>query len=141
MKKILLVLGLMVLPMVATGEVVTVTEVRDSIWSINALGVTAGTINGNDLVWGVTSGTWDTCLSWPRHPDTTRWYIKEIKEKCDTNYIKTFLPADVSGDFYSEIYTRQIKCITDTTWAEKIEVWLQPEQLEKLTKILEAWKN
>lgn len=131
MKRILLILGLMSLPIIAKGQIAF-----DSTIGVSAAGFTVGTISGS-AIWA--SDICDTM--WLPKKDTTRWYIKEVKEKCDTSYLKTYLPANISGDFYSEIYTREIKCKTDTTWAEKLEVWLRPEQLERLTKILEAWKN
>lgn len=66
--------------------------------------------------------------------DTTLWYIKEIKEKCDTTFLKAYQPS--APDLYKLEYTREIKCRIDTTWAEKVVVRLRPEELSKLMKIL-----
>jgi hypothetical protein len=76
---------------------------------------------------------WDHC---PKPKDTARWYIKAIGEKCDSTYKKIYAPTPENPLFFQQVYERTITCKTDTTWAEKVQVWLRPEQLEKLIQIL-----
>ena len=59
--------------------------------------------------------------------DTTRVYIKEIKQKCDTTWVPFSEPCE--GVFYG---FRKIKCVNDTIWADKVPVWLTPTELEQL---------
>ena len=73
----------------------------------------------------------------PHGKDTTRYYIKEIKQKCDT--------ADIAigclvyrCDFCS--IKLSITCVDDTIWADKVQVWLTPIQLEELMRIIERLK-
>ena len=79
----------------------------------------------------------------PHGKDTTRYYIKEIKQKCDTTYVA------IGGHDCTDCpkcgtppitFWPDIKCIDDTIWADKVQVWLTPIQLEELMRIIERLK-
>ena len=85
----------------------------------------------------------DTLWSVPR--DTTRNYIKEIKQKCDTTLVRITDNICDSGILrcgcgHYATHTTKIKCVDDTVWAEKVQVWLTPEQLKELMRIIERLK-
>src|SRR3990172_227004 len=105
------ILLLLALPVVASAE---------DKFTVDAIGAT--------YLWGL-----DDCH---KPKDTTRWYIKAIGEKCDSTYKKIYAPTPENPLFFQQVYERTITCKTDTIWAEKVQVWLRPEQLEKLTEIL-----
>ncbi len=74
----------------------------------------------------------------PKH-DTTRNYIKEIKQKCDTVY------EAIGGHDCTKCpkcgtppitFFADITCIDDTVWAPKVQVWLTPERLDELLDII-----
>ena len=95
-----------------------------------------------------------TMLEWPIHPltllwspidtlrthhrHTTRYYIKEIKQKCDTAFVPITPNICDSGilncgcGHYTTYCSAKIKCVDDTVWADKVQVWLTPDQLEQL---------
>ena len=86
---------------------------------------------GDSLFWV------DTTQLWPPHRDTTRYYIKEIKQKCDTIHKWSSYDCRKCRVACSAlICTPQVQCVDDTIWADKVQVWLTPEQLSKLTKLL-----
>ena len=78
------------------------------------------------LLWSVI----DTIYIPPR--DTTRYYIKEIKQKCDTAN-GVMLSCSVYNCDCSP-FPFVTNCRPDTIWADKVQVWLTPEQLEGLIK-------
>ena len=87
---------------------------------------------------------------WGYERDTTRCYIKEIKQKCDTTYhrnprINVLITPNIcdSGILHCgcgryTTYRTEIKCQSDTVWADKVQVWLTPEQLKRLMKVVDA---
>lgn len=77
----------------------------------------------------------------PPQLDTTHHYIKEIKQKCDTIY------EAMGGHDCTECpkcgippitFWSNTKCVDDTTWAHKIQIWLTPTELEQLMKLIEV---
>jgi hypothetical protein len=149
MKAIKWILLLCALPVMASAENRLVDTLKLWDGAITAEAITANTI-GLDAI-GLTNaicdsaiisrvawntwddGSWNDCH---RPKDTTRWYIKAIGEKCDSTYKKIYAPTPENPQFFQQVYERTITCKTDTTWAEKVQVWLRPEQLEKLTELL-----
>ena len=107
-----------------------------------ALPVTAQDIWTVDtLQWDAISANVIDAVGWSNLPalrseekDTTRWYIETIGEKCDMAYKKIWLPTQTDG-LYEPFYERGIKCKIDTIWAEKIQVWLTPVQLNELMEL------
>ena len=88
------------------------------------------------VTWG---GIIDSVLWSPAKIDTTRYYIKEIKQKCDTTLVRITDNICDSGILrcgcgHYATHTTKIKCVDDTVWAEKVQVWLTPEQLKRLIK-------
>ncbi len=79
----------------------------------------------------------------PKH-DTTRNYIKEIKQKCNTTFVPIISNICDSGILrcgcgqYTTTYTAKIECVNDTVWTEKVQVWLTPEQLKELMRIIDV---
>lgn len=115
--KIFVVLLFLALPVAAQD-----TWVVDTLqWDANL--ITTATI---------ATSIWDEIP--PKEKDTTRWYIETIGEKCDTAYKKIWLPTQTDG-LYEPFYERGIKCKIDTIWAEKIQVWLTPVQLNELMEL------
>lgn len=88
---------------------------------------------------------------WGLERDTTRYYIKEIKQKCDT--VHQWVSHDCRRSNMNRlnrfgcrpacsalVCVPKITCVDDTVWAEKVQVWLTPEQLEQLTEIIKERK-
>ncbi|KKK82808.1 hypothetical protein LCGC14_2799700 [marine sediment metagenome] len=75
----------------------------------------------------------DSLQIWTPKRDTTHYYIKEIKQKCDT-----------TGWLMCAVYNcncrgwPHVSCVDDTVWAEKVQVWLTPTQLKELMRIIDA---
>ena len=133
------VLLLLALPVMASAE--TQVDTVQTL-AVNAVAISADAISSWEIgaanpigIDSIMTDTWwrDQC---PSKRDTTRWYIKAIGEKCDSTYKKIYAPTPENPQFFQQVYERTITCKTDTTWAEKIQVWLRPEQLEKLMEIL-----
>lgn len=78
----------------------------------------------------------------PTH-DTTREYIVEIKEVCDTTIIhetfRRFEKLDKTKSMHDDCVCEceRVTCHTDTIWADKIQVWLTPWQMRVLMEYLE----
>ena len=138
MKKLLTLTILLLLPVLVSADVFDITSNSDTL-----IRDTSDWDFLNDIIWDdVTRGIVDTCTWSPPERDTTRWYIKAIREMCDTLYYETYEPAGIPDhDYYSRIYVREIKCKADTAWGEKIQVWLTPEQLERFLGIVTPRKN
>ena len=82
---------------------------------------------GDSLFWV------DTTQLWPPHRDTTRYYIKEIKQKCDTTLkLVSHNCSEYGLACLLYRYAKDIECVDDTVWAEKVQVWLTPNQLKIL---------
>ena len=139
MNRFVLILAL-ALPVIASAQIRLVDTLQAVTWdaiTADAIGATAiGSMCDSAIVsrwWGL-----DDCH---KPKDTTRWYIKTIGDKCDTAYKKIYVPepppiSNQNATIYKEVYERTITCKTDTTWAEKVQVWLRPEQLDKLMELV-----
>jgi len=68
--------------------------------------------------------------------DTLKEYIKEIGQKCDTTFIKSWKPkVKIDGVQYIELMMApKDTCYIDTIWADKIAIYLTPKAAEKLRK-------
>ena len=73
----------------------------------------------------------------PLERDTTRYYIKEIKQKCDTIHKWSSHDCRKCRVACSAlICTPRTECVDDTTWAPKMQIWLTPIELEQLMKLI-----
>jgi len=75
----------------------------------------------------------------PVEHDTLTEYITDIGEVCDTLFAKKWMPfKKIEGvQFYRQMtYIDSVICHIDTTWANKRQVWLEPDQYEKLIDLL-----
>ncbi len=81
----------------------------------------------------------DSCSVGEVKHDTLKEYISEIVERCDTTFKKIWMPA---GRFDGVEYFKRIAVVDtikvwpDTVWADKIPVYLKPEEYENLKLLL-----
>lgn len=71
------------------------------------------------------------------HPN--QWYIKEIvvdTPGCSWEHVDMGMP-ETRGLIIASYRTHKFIISTDTTWAKKRQVWLEPEQWKRLQKLLE----
>ena len=147
MNRLVLILAL-ALPVMASAQVKyvdTLNSIIDQNW-ITGAAISTNAICDSLIVgdWGDwTDGIWQD-RSCHKPKDTTRWYIKTIGDKCDTVYklVYTRIPnpdekPNEDAPLYRQVYERTITCKTDTTWAEKVQAWLRPEQLEWIVNFME----
>lgn len=86
---------------------------------------------------GISHGIWNEA---PKKHDTLKEYVTEINEVCDTLWSKHWVPLEELID--GEQYFRQLPkidsvvCRPDSVWADKVQVWLTPEQTEWLLKFI-----
>lgn len=149
MKPKLTILAVLVLflPIMASAQYYTADDTCDVSL---AAGLTSAAITTGSLIIDHNSGDWihatASCMvdsiewhsPYKKH-DTLTSYITEIKEICDTLYKQKFVEAGkLKGEMMFEIvYVHDTtKCRMDTTWADKVQVYLKPDELKKLMEIL-----
>jgi len=121
--KALLILLFLALPISAQDKGIKWDEI-----TIGALGV--GSIVA-DSMWHI----WEVPIR-----DSTKWYIKEIKQKCDTIWAPYDCPhcTKRNNGFMCDVafYERAVTCIDDTIWVKKIQIYLTPTELKQLMELL-----
>lgn len=143
MKPKLTILAVLVLflPIMASAQYYTAEDTCDVSL---AVGLTSAAIT-TDAYWGDAIADSIVWIVDDRHNvtskkrDTLTSYITDIKEVCDTLYKQKFVEAGkLKGEMMFEIvYVHDTtKCRMDTTWADKVQVYLKPDELAKLMEIL-----
>jgi hypothetical protein len=75
----------------------------------------------------------------PKKHDTLKEYVVSIKEKCDSLMVERWkFAVNVRGvDYFEKAWTiDSVKCYPDTTWANKVAVYLTPDELDKLLRMV-----
>ena len=125
-----LILAAMLLPIApAMGQDVLVAGGDTAYWNIGT--VTSG------AVWIDSPWSWGDDLL--RKHDTTREYVSEIGDKCDTVFVEKWVFAErIKGEKYFRrmAVVDSVHCYVDSVWAKKQAVYLTPDEMKRLWRLL-----
>lgn len=138
---LLIVILIAIMPMAAWGQGILATEADTANWQ-------DGAFTTSDLIlsdWWSGPAILDslhvsTAFGSAKH-DTTKEYVKEVADKCDTTWGKHWVKyKKIDGEQYFKRMAKidSVHCYIDTVWADKKLVYFTPDELKILRDIIKC---